>query len=109
MKTLKVVSIALSILFTIPVQAGDSAAGQKLAEGACVACHGAQGNKPIDPSYPKLAGQYEDYLIKVLGDYKSGARKNAIMGAQAANLSKKDIQDIAAYFSNQPDGVQFKK
>ena len=35
-----------------------------LTKGACASCHGANFSKPIDPAYPKLAGQYGDYLYR---------------------------------------------
>lgn len=66
----------------------------------CTACHGANGNTPLSPDYPKLAGQPADYLEKALRDYKKGVRKNPLMGPQAQNLSKQDIKDLAAYFSS---------
>ena len=52
--------------------------------------------------YPKLAGQHPDYLAKALRDYKSGARKNPIMGGMAAPLTPKDIDNLAAYYAAQP-------
>jgi cytochrome c553 len=79
--------------------AGNAAEGQKKST-TCAACHGPDGNTPVGPDFPKLAGQHQDYLFKVLNDYKSGARKNAIMSGQAANLSRQDMQDLAAYFSS---------
>lgn len=66
----------------------------------CAACHGADGNS-ASPDFPRLAGQYYDYLVRALTDYKSGARKNPIMAPQAASLSRRDMEDIAAYFSEQ--------
>ncbi len=66
----------------------------------CAACHGPDGNSTA-PDFPRLAGQNQDYLVKALSDYKAGDRKNAIMAPQAANLSKRDIDDLAAYFSRQ--------
>ncbi|MNC85687.1 Cytochrome c4 [compost metagenome] len=48
-----------------------------------------------------LAGQHYDYLVKALKDYKSGARKNAIMAPMAANLTVRDMEDLAAFYSNQ--------
>lgn len=78
---------------------GDSAAGQQKSQ-PCQACHGENGNSP-DPNFPRLAGQYEDYLRKALHDYKSGARKNAIMSSMAAPLSDTDIADLSAYFASQ--------
>jgi cytochrome c553 len=53
------------------------------ADAVCAACHGKDGNTPIDPTYPKLAGQYRDFLQRSPLDDQSGARKNAIMAAQA--------------------------
>jgi cytochrome c553 len=79
--------------------AADVSAGKEKA-AVCAACHGADGNTPLSPEYPKLAGQPADYLAKALRDYKSGARKNPLMGPQAQNLSKKEINDLAAYFSS---------
>lgn len=85
-----------------PVQ-GDVAAG-KIKSAACAACHGPDGNANI-PLYPRLAGQHEDYLRKVLQDYQSGARQNAIMKGLATPLSPQDIADLAAYFASQPKGL----
>lgn len=81
------------------VMASEPEAGKEKAR-TCAACHGPDGNSP-SPDFPRLAGQHYDYLVKALSDYKSGARKNPIMGPQAANLSKRDIADLAAYFSQQ--------
>jgi cytochrome c553 len=66
----------------------------------CAACHGADFNMPISPDIPRLAGQHEDYIARALTDYKSGERKNPVMGGQAAALSEQDIQDVAAYIGN---------
>lgn len=79
--------------------AADLAAGKEKA-AMCGACHGPDGNTPIMPEYPKLAGQPADYLEKALKDYKSGKRKNPLMAPMAQTLSKKDIQDVSAYFSS---------
>jgi cytochrome c553 len=78
---------------------GNAAAGKEKST-VCAACHGADGNSAT-PDFPKLAGQNADYMVKALSDYKSGARKNPIMGGQVANLSKQDMEDLAAYFSSQ--------
>ena len=76
--------------------------GEKLALERCASCHGKDGNTPIDPSYPRLAGQHEDYLAYAMKAYRTDRRKNAIMGAQAKLLSNEDIRDLAAYFSRLP-------
>ncbi|MDA8109035.1 MAG: cytochrome c [Betaproteobacteria bacterium] len=80
---------------------GDPAAGKAKAAQVCAACHSADGAKPTTPAYPILAGQYDDYLIEALHDYKSGKRKNAIMNGMAAGLSDADIDNLAAWFSSQ--------
>lgn len=80
--------------------AGDADAGRQKSQ-VCAACHGADGNTPTGPDFPRLAGQREDYLLKALRDYKSGARKNPIMAGQVANLKPEDMADLAAYFSSQ--------
>ena len=83
-----------------PVFAGDAATTPEKVT-VCAACHGADG-KALQPIYPNLAGQYANYLEHALHDYKSGKRKNPIMGAQAASLSDADIHQLAEYFSLQP-------
>ena len=83
------------------VHGADAAAGKAKAEQVCVACHGADGNKPSAPDQPILAGQHPDYLVKALSDYKSGKRQNPIMKGFASTLSKKDMEDLAAWFSSQ--------
>ena len=65
-------------------------------------CHGADGNAPIDPSYPKLGGQYADYLAHALQGYRSGDRENALMASQARELSDQQVADLAAYFGSRP-------
>jgi cytochrome c553 len=83
--------------------AGDPAAGQQKS-APCQACHGADGNSP-NPQFPRLAGQYPDYLVQALTDYQKGGRKNPIMAPFAANLSQQDMEDLAAYFSTRPNGL----
>jgi cytochrome c553 len=90
-------------------KAADVAAGKAKADTVCAACHGKDGNTPIDPSYPKLAGQYRDYLERSLLDYKSGARKNAIMAGQVQPLSRADIENLAAYYASLPGSMRVKR
>jgi len=73
-----------------------------IAEAQCASCHGKDGKTLSDPSYPILAGQHEDYLLKALNDYHGGMRKNPIMGAMAKPLTRKDMENLAAYFSRLP-------
>ena len=92
--------VALAALAT-PAAARDAAAGAAKAKEVCAACHGMDGNSQV-PDYPKIGGQYEDYLAKALRDYKSGARKNAIMAGFAGALTKQDIANLAAHYAAQP-------
>lgn len=79
---------------------GDPAKGKALA-ATCSACHGADGNSS-NSEWPKLAGQGEGYLAKQLYDFRSGARENAVMSAQAALIaSDKDVEHLAAYYASQ--------
>ena len=71
----------------------------------CAACHGPEGNKPTDPTQPILAGQYYDYLVRALKDYKLGRRNNPIMKGFAAQLSAQDIEDLAAWFASQKSNL----
>jgi cytochrome c553 len=88
-------------LLPAAASAADIAAGQAKVKEVCQACHGIDGNSQ-SPDYPKLGGQYPDYLAKALRDYKSGARKNPIMAGFAGTLSQKDIESVAAYYASQP-------
>jgi cytochrome c553 len=84
---------------------GNAESGKAKAAQVCAACHGADGNKPSDPTQPILAGQYYDYLVRALTDYKIGRRNNPIMKGFAAQLSKKDIEDLAAWFAAQKSNL----
>jgi cytochrome c553 len=95
-------------LICVQVQAADIAEGQKKSV-TCAACHGKDGNTPIDPSYPKLAGQHKDFLVRALKDYKTGARKNAVMGGQAAALTSNDMDNLAAYYASLPGNLSTMK
>jgi len=96
--TLLAVIVALSQALAF---GADVAAGQAKVKQVCAACHGQDGNSPT-ADYPKLGGQYSDYIAKALRDYKSGARKNPIMAGFAATLTDNDIENVAAYFASQP-------
>lgn len=95
--------------------AGNIEAGKAAAQKYnCFTCHGQDYNTPIDPTYPKLAGQHKDYLEHTLLAYQRGAtglsgRGNAIMAGQAKQLNKKDIQNIAAYLSSLPGSLVVRK
>jgi cytochrome c553 len=78
---------------------GNPAIGKEKAK-VCEACHGPTGIS-IDPSYPNLAGQYEDYMVQALNDYRYGDRTNAIMVGMVGALSDQDVEDLAAWYASQ--------
>ncbi len=88
---------------------GRVAIGEQLANAkgkatgqSCIDCHGPDGNAPIDSTYPKLGGQYADYLAHALQQYRKEERQHALMTPQAAGLSDQDIADLAAFFASRP-------
>ena len=98
--------VAIALLGAFPAFAkGNAASGKEKAAQVCAACHGPDGNKPSDPAQPILAGQHYDYLVRALTDYKIGRRNNPIMKGFASQLSKKDIEDLAAWFSSQKSNL----
>ena len=71
-------------------------------KGACVSCHGDNFSKPVDPSYPKLAGQHKDYLFVALKSYKTEnqatwGRSNGVMGGIAKQFSNAELKALANY------------
>lgn len=104
-----VIAAALLALGGNAWAAGNAANGKALSEKVCAACHGVDGAKPIAPENPILAGQYRDYLVKALSDYKSGKRANPIMKAFADPLKKQEIEDLAAWFSSQKSSLHFQR
>jgi len=87
-----------------PISGNPAAGKAKAEEKACAGCHGEDDGKSTAPN-PRLAGQYEGYLVKALKDYKKGVRKNPIMNGFAESLTEQEIKDISAYFSSQKRGV----
>ncbi|WP_411832061.1 c-type cytochrome [Pseudoxanthomonas mexicana] len=92
---------------------GRIAVGEQLANAkgkatgqSCIDCHGADGNAPIDGTYPKLGGQYADYLAHALQDYRGGRRQHALMTPQATSLTDQEIADLSAYFGSRPSQLR---
>ena len=83
--------------------AGDAESGQSKA-AVCSGCHGADGNSMI-PSFPKLAGQGEVYLLNQLKDIRDDVRNVPQMTGVLTGLSDQDLADIAAYYSSQTGTV----
>lgn len=106
MKISRVILVALALgahgLPAAAAEAGDAAAGRGKI-GMCQGCHGIDGYKSAFPqvySVPKIGGQHAAYIVKALQEYKSGNRGHPSMRGIAANLSDKDMADIAAYYAS---------
>ena len=87
------------------IDAGKALASKKGASGqACVDCHGAGGNNPIDAAYPKLRGQDHHYLGNAPEGYPAGDRGGStttdLMASQAKELTDQQIADLAAYYGS---------
>uniref|UniRef100_UPI00404875BB c-type cytochrome n=1 Tax=Polynucleobacter sp. TaxID=2029855 RepID=UPI00404875BB len=114
---MKVAIISAMLLANIGLaQANNVEKGKAILETAgCVACHGSDYKTTILPAYPKLAGQYPDYLYYALIAYKVGnsnaefGRNNAIMGAQVAAYSDAELKAMAAYIATLPGPFVIKK
>ncbi len=96
-----IVSLLLTLGLTGLAQAAGNAEAGKEKILLCTACHGAEGNSPLMPNYPKLAGQGERYLLKQMKDIKSGARPVVEMTGMLDGLDDQDMADIAAWYASQ--------
>jgi len=97
---LKILFVLVGTLIAVGnIQANEAGKLQELL-GTCASCHGEDGNSSVETN-PKLAGQYESYLVQALKSYRDGTRQNAIMAGFASSLSDRDIKELAAYFAAQ--------
>jgi cytochrome c553 len=105
----KHIIVLAALAFAAPAFAdGNAAAGKEIATKVCAACHSLNGisNKGQDPQPPILAGQYKDYIIQALHEYKLNQRKGSPMNAMVAPLSEQDIKDVAEYFASLPGPLE---
>jgi cytochrome c553 len=98
-----IASLACGVAFNAFAAEGGAAPGKNAEElsKTCAACHGADGNS-TNAQYPRLAGQYHDYLARALQEYKTGERQNAIMAGFVKTLSDADIDMISRYYADLP-------
>jgi len=90
---------------------GNAKVAALVTKGACVSCHGDSFSKPIDPTYPKIAGQHADYLFVALKSYKTEGnstwgRSNGIMGGVAKQFSNDELKELARYLSTLPSELK---
>jgi cytochrome c553 len=84
-----------------------AAVAELLKKGNCASCHGENLSKPIDPSYPKLAGQHADYLYVALKAYQTEknpqvGRSNAIMMGMTKPFTPTELKQMSAYIATMP-------
>jgi cytochrome c553 len=84
---------------------------QLIKTGKCLTCHGVNFNNPIDPSYPKLAGQYADYLFVALKQYQTTknptiGRGNPVMNGVVVGLTPDQLKDLSRYLASLPSELQ---
>lgn len=79
--------------------AGDAELG-KQKSATCVACHGTDGNS-INPIWPNIAGQHEQYITRQLMLFKNGGRPASVMAGMVAGLSQEDMENLGAYYASQ--------
>jgi len=105
MHSIRFTALLVSLALTFNSFAAESggAPGKTVEDLAkpCAACHGPDGNS-TNAQYPRLAGQYHDYLQRALQEYKTGERKNAIMAGFVATLSNADMDALARYYEAMP-------
>ena len=93
-------ALLITLLFaSSQVLGGDAAAG-KTKSVVCSACHGADGTS-VNPQWPNLKGQKEEYLIKQIKAFRDGTRKDPTMAPMVAGLTDADIANLAAYYASQ--------
>lgn len=88
-----------------PSREAPAAVAALIQKGACISCHGANFAKPVDPSYPKIAGQYDDYLFVALKAYKTEGnpnvgRANGVMGGIAKQFTNAELKAMSKYIGS---------
>lgn len=110
--SLSLALVAGSAFAAAPV--GDAERGGKIHRGevqiegvaACSTCHGVDGNETIGGTFPRLAGQYPEYLVHALKSYANGTRNNAVMLPISSALSLADMEDLAAFYGEQQGALE---
>ena len=104
MKMTQFLVLAAACSFATIALGAEPIPADKIKEKAktCAACHGEDGNATASAIYPRLAGQYHDYLARALHEYKNGERKNPIMAGFAGTLSDEEIDGLSRYFAALP-------
>lgn len=113
------VSTLAALMGLSAIAAANAASEEELRAGkgvymtkTCLACHGRGGAKPV-LSYPMLAGQNEKYIVDQMEAIRDGERVGSVDPATGHPyvqgmvdimhlLSEDDIENVAAWLSEQP-------
>jgi len=99
------IRILVAATLACGAQAGGDPVAGRMKNYQCEGCHGIPGWKTAFPEVyqvPKLGGQHAGYIVSALKAYKKGERDHPTMRAVAADLSDKDMEDLAAYYAGPP-------
>jgi cytochrome c553 len=116
MKTLILALLTIALTWSTTTLAQNITHGKQLAEEkACASCHGEGLNQPVAPNFPKIAGQYQDYVYHALRQYNPKfannaviGRNNPVMSAIVGNMSDTDLLDLSAYVASLPGDLRVK-
>lgn len=94
-----------------PSKVPSAKVAELLKKGTCASCHGENFSKPIDPSYPKLAGQNADYLYAALKSYTIErnaviGRGHPVMAGMAKQFNHQEMKELASYIGSLDGGLQ---
>ncbi len=98
--------VAMEKVLVVPRVEGDLESGKKLMRQRCGGCHGTTGRgKPPRP-FPRLAGQYPNYLLRQVEAYRRGDRvheEDDKAEGVLMKLTPADIQNVLAYLTSVQD------
>ena len=87
------------VVGSTPAGAYDVQTGRQKAEEACAPCHG-KGGVSEQPTVPSISGQWNDYVVLALFQFRAGHRPSETMAQFAKPLTDNDLGNLAAYYSS---------
>lgn len=97
----------MAFMAALAAQAANNTQKMPPTASVCIACHGVDGNSH-NPLWPNLAGQHARYTLKQLHNFKKGkSRNNPVMQAMVSTLTNAEMQELAAFYENQPVAIAY--